>query len=62
VPIVPVRLVNANLVLPLDKKFPSFGHTVHVLFGAPIEPADFATVDDLLDEVERRITTLEVPR
>jgi 1-acyl-sn-glycerol-3-phosphate acyltransferase len=61
VPIIPVRLVNANLVLPLDRKFPSFGHTVHVLFGEPIQPDDFADVDDLLDEVERRITTLEPP-
>jgi len=26
VPIIPVRLVNANKVLPLGKKFPSSGH------------------------------------
>lgn len=61
VPIIPVRLVGANLVLPLDRRFPSFGHTVHVLFGEPIDPADFDSVDGLLVEVERRITTLEVP-
>ena len=28
VPIIPVRLVNANEVLPLDKRFPRFGNTV----------------------------------
>lgn len=61
VPIIPVRLVGANKVLPLDRSFPSFGHHVYVLFGEPIEPADFGSVDDLLDEVQRRITTLEVP-
>jgi 1-acyl-sn-glycerol-3-phosphate acyltransferase len=61
VPIIPVRLVDANLVLPLDRRFPSFGHTVHVLFGEPIDPADFESVDGLLAEVERRITTLEIP-
>jgi 1-acyl-sn-glycerol-3-phosphate acyltransferase len=62
VPIIPVRLINANLVLPLDRTFPSFGHTVYVVFGEPISPDDFANVDDLLDEVERRITTLDAPR
>jgi 1-acyl-sn-glycerol-3-phosphate acyltransferase len=62
VPIIPVRLVDANKVLPLDAKFPSFGHTVHVIFGDPIHPAEFDTVDQLLDEVALRITTLEVPR
>jgi 1-acyl-sn-glycerol-3-phosphate acyltransferase len=62
VPIIPVRLVNANKVLPLDKKFPSFGHTVHVLFGKPIHPDEFTSVQALLDEVQLRITTLTVPR
>jgi 1-acyl-sn-glycerol-3-phosphate acyltransferase len=61
VPIIPVRLVNANKVLPLDRKFPSFGHTVHVLFGAPIDPDEFDSVPALLDEVQLRITTLTVP-
>jgi hypothetical protein len=45
-------VIASNKVLPLDKKFPSFGHTVHVIFGDP----------ELLDEVQLRITTLEVPR
>jgi 1-acyl-sn-glycerol-3-phosphate acyltransferase len=58
VPIIPVRLVNANKVLPLDKKFPRFGHQVHVIFGEPIHPDDFASVTELLAEVQRRITTL----
>jgi 1-acyl-sn-glycerol-3-phosphate acyltransferase len=58
VPIIPVRLVNANKVLPLDRRFPVFGHTVHVIFGEPIDPDDFASVAELLDEVQRRITTL----
>jgi 1-acyl-sn-glycerol-3-phosphate acyltransferase len=62
VPIIPVRLVNANGVLPLDKKVPRFGSTVQVIFGDPIDPDEFATVPELLDEVQRRITTLEVPR
>ena len=61
VPIIPVRLVNANKVLPPDRKFPDFGHTVHVIFGEPIDPDDFASVPELLDEVQRRITTLDVP-
>ncbi|CAN5686115.1 lysophospholipid acyltransferase family protein [soil metagenome] len=61
VPIIPVRLVNANKVLPLYKKFPTFGHTVYVIFGDPIEPDEFASVPELLDEVRLRITTLEVP-
>ena len=61
VPIIPVRIVNANKVLPLDKKFPSFGHTVHVIFGEPIDPDEFESVTELLDEVQRRITTTEVP-
>ena len=59
-PIIPVRLVNANKVLPLDKKFPSLGHTVHVIFGDPIDPGEFGSVAELLDEVQRRITTLAV--
>jgi 1-acyl-sn-glycerol-3-phosphate acyltransferase len=46
----------------LDKKFPSFGHTVHVIFGDPIHPGEFESVPELLDEVQLRITTLEVPR
>lgn len=58
VPIIPVRLVDANKVLPLDRRFPSFGHHVRVVFGEPIEPDDFEAVDALLDEVERRITSL----
>ena len=49
VPIIPVRLVNANKVLPLGKKSPSLGHTVHVIFGEPIHPDEFATVPELLD-------------
>lgn len=61
VPIIPVRLVNTNKVLPLDRKFPVFGHTVHVIFGDPIQPDDFASVPELLDEVQRRITTLNPP-
>lgn len=61
VPIIPVRLINANAVLPLDKKFPSLGHHVYVLFGDPIQPSDFAGVDDLLAETERRITSMEPP-
>jgi 1-acyl-sn-glycerol-3-phosphate acyltransferase len=61
VPIIPVRLVNADKVLPLDRKFPVFGHTVYVIFGEPIHPDDFASVPELLDEVRLRITTLEVP-
>ena len=61
VPIIPVRLVNANELLPVDQKFPVFGHTVYVIFGEPINPDDFATVPDLLDEVRLRITTQEVP-
>jgi 1-acyl-sn-glycerol-3-phosphate acyltransferase len=61
-PIIPVRLIDANKVLPLDKKFPSFGHTVHVIFGDPIEPGEFESVPELLDEVRLRITALDVPR
>jgi 1-acyl-sn-glycerol-3-phosphate acyltransferase len=61
VPIIPVRLVNANEVLPIGKKFPRSGSTVYVIFGEPIQPDDFATVPELLDEVQRRITSLEVP-
>jgi 1-acyl-sn-glycerol-3-phosphate acyltransferase len=61
VPIIPVRLVNANELLPVDQKFSVFGHTVYVIFGEPINPDDFATVPDLLDEVRLRITTLAVP-
>jgi 1-acyl-sn-glycerol-3-phosphate acyltransferase len=61
VPIIPVRLVNANEVLPLGKKFPRRGSTVYVLFGEPIDPDEFATVQELLDEVRLRITTLQRP-
>jgi 1-acyl-sn-glycerol-3-phosphate acyltransferase len=60
--IIPVRLVNANKVLPIGKKFPRFGSTVYVIFGDPIHPDEFATVPELLDEVQRRITTLQTPR
>jgi len=59
VPIIPVRVVNANEVLPLGKKFPRRGSTVYVIFGEPIDPDEFATVQGLLDEVRLRITTLE---
>jgi 1-acyl-sn-glycerol-3-phosphate acyltransferase len=62
VPIIPVRLIDANKVLPLGKKFPSFGHTVHVIFGEPIDPGEFEAVSELLDEVRRRITTLAAPQ
>jgi 1-acyl-sn-glycerol-3-phosphate acyltransferase len=55
-------VIASNKVLPLDKKFPSFGHTVHVIFGDPIHPGQFESVPELLDEVQLRITTLEVPR
>lgn len=58
VPIIPVGLVNANKVLPLDRTLPVFGHTVRVVFGNPVEPADFTSVDDLLGEVERRVRRL----
>ena len=58
VPIIPVRIVNANRVLPLDRRFPSLGHDVKVVFGEPIEPDGFDSVDELLSEVQRRITSL----
>jgi 1-acyl-sn-glycerol-3-phosphate acyltransferase len=61
VPIIPVRLVNAHKVLPLDRRFPVLGHTVHVLFGDPIDPDEFASIPELLDEVQRRITMLAAP-
>ncbi|KAA0099470.1 1-acyl-sn-glycerol-3-phosphate acyltransferase [Mycolicibacterium sp. P1-18] len=61
VPIIPVRLVNANEVLPVDRKLPDLGHTVYVIFGELVDPDDFATVPELLDEVRLRITTLEPP-
>ncbi|GAB7067173.1 lysophospholipid acyltransferase family protein [Mycolicibacterium hodleri] len=61
VPIIPVRLVNANRVLPVGKKLPDLGHSVYVIFGQPIDPDDFASVPELLDEVHLRITTLEPP-
>lgn len=61
VPIIPVRLIDANKVLPLGRTIPSLGHHVYVLFGEPIDPTDFASVPELLDEVQRRITTLDVP-
>jgi 1-acyl-sn-glycerol-3-phosphate acyltransferase len=61
VPIIPVRLVNANKVLPLDRRFPVLGHTVHVLFGDPIDPDEFPSIPELLDEVQRRITMLSAP-
>jgi 1-acyl-sn-glycerol-3-phosphate acyltransferase len=62
VPIIPVRLVNANEVLPLGKKFPRSGSTVCVIFGEPIDPDEFPTVPELLGEVQLRITCLEVPQ
>ncbi len=58
VPIIPVRLVNANKVLPLGKKIPSLKHTVYVIFGAPIDPAQFDSVSALLAETESRISAL----
>ncbi|MCP9274829.1 lysophospholipid acyltransferase family protein [Mycolicibacterium arenosum] len=58
VPIIPVRIINANRVLPLDRRFPSLGHDVKVVFGEPIEPDGFDSVDELLGEVQRRITSL----
>ncbi|MDF2585280.1 MAG: 1-acylglycerol-3-phosphate O-acyltransferase [Mycobacterium sp.] len=61
VPIIPVRLVNANKVLPLDRRFPVLGHTVHVLFGDPIDPDELPSIPELLDEVQRRITMLTAP-
>ena len=61
VPIIPVRLINANEVLPLDRKFPSRGHTVYVVFGEPMDPDDYASVDELLEETRRRITALDAP-
>lgn len=61
VPIIPVRLVNANKVLPLNRRFPVLGHTVHVLFGDPIDPDEFPSIAELLDEVQRRITMLTAP-
>ena len=61
VPIIPVRLVNANEVLPVDEKLPDLGHTVYVIFGQPIDPDDFASVPELLDEVRLRITSLQPP-
>ena len=61
VPIIPVRLIGANEVLPLGARFPRFGHTVYVIFGRPIRPGEFDSVSELLDEVQRRITRLEVP-
>jgi len=61
VPIIPVRLVNANDVLPVDRRLPDLGHEVYVIFGEPVDPDDFASVPELLDEVRLRITTLEPP-
>ena len=57
-PIIPVGIVNANKVLPLDQKWPSLRHTVYVVFGEPIDPHRFDSVSDLLDETQRRITAL----
>ena len=57
VPIIPVRLVNANEVLPVGKKFPRRGSTVYVIFGDLIARS-IPTVPELLDEVQRRITAL----
>lgn len=61
VPIIPIRLVDVNKVWPLGRKRPSFGHHVYVVFGAPIDPARYETVPELLDEVRTQITTLPVP-
>lgn len=62
VPIIPVRIVNANRILPVGRKLPSFGHRVYVLFGDPIDPMLFESVPELLGETQRRITTLQVPQ
>lgn len=62
VPIIPVRLINANKGLPLGQRLPSFGHAVHVIFGEPIQPDDFESVTELLDETQRRITALDAPQ
>lgn len=62
VPVIPVCLVNANKVLPVGRRFPSFGHTVYVLFGQPIDPDDFGTVTELLDEIHSRITAMAEER
>ena len=61
-PIVPVRIINANKVLPLDAKYPSLRHTVYVVFGEPIDPDDFDSVPDLLEETRIRITALDAPQ
>ena len=45
----------------LDKKFPIFGHDVRVIFGEPVDPDDFGSVQELLDEVQTRIAALDVP-
>ena len=58
VPVIPVSLVNANKVLPVGRRFPSFGHTVYVLFGEPIDPDDFESVTELLDEIRLRINAI----
>jgi 1-acyl-sn-glycerol-3-phosphate acyltransferase len=60
-PIIPVRIIDANKVLPLDKKVPSLRHTVYVIFGDPIDPNEFDSVTDVLAETESRITSLEAP-
>jgi 1-acyl-sn-glycerol-3-phosphate acyltransferase len=62
VPVIPVSLVNANKVLPVGRRFPSFGHTVYVRFGEPIGPDDFDSVTDLLEEIRSRITTMAEER
>ncbi|MDO3637643.1 lysophospholipid acyltransferase family protein [Mycolicibacterium arseniciresistens] len=62
VPVIPVSLVNANKVLPVGRRFPSFGHTVYVLFGEPIDPDDFESVSELLEEIRLRITTMAEER
>jgi len=59
--IIPVQIVNANKVLPLDAKYPSLKHTVYVIFGEPIDPDDFDSIDELLEETRSRITSLKVP-
>jgi 1-acyl-sn-glycerol-3-phosphate acyltransferase len=59
--IFPVRIINANKVLPLDQKVPSLRHTVYVVFGEPINPVEFDSVPELLAETADRITSLEAP-
>ena len=42
-PVVPVGLVGTDKVQPIGARFPRL-HRVHVQFGKPIRPEDFAAV------------------